>query len=104
MDYTCECLGVSYTGPHCEIKARKTAIRQAVSRSFAFVVLTALGMVAAFIVAMDVLKYGFGIDPVHKRDDRRRRRREMYRQKKRTFSVAIRFLYINGPTEENSRV
>ena len=102
MNYTCECLGVSFTGRHCEIKTKKAAIRQAVSRSFVVVVLVSLGIVGAFIVAMDILKYGLGIDPVQKEDDRRRRRRQMYQRNRQALSVLVRYLYINGPAGENS--
>ena len=99
MNYTCECLALSFTGRHCEIKAKKAAIREAVSRSFLFVVLIALSIFAASIVVMDVLKYGFGIDPVQEEDDRRRRL--MRQQKKRAIPVPVRYLYVNAPSGKN---
>ena len=62
FNFTCDCPSDSYSGRYCEVKASKLKIHQAVSRSFAFVVLAALITVAIFIVVLDVLKYGFGID------------------------------------------
>ena len=49
-----------------------------------------------FIVVMDVLKYGFGIDPV-RRLDRRVRRRRLARETKRRAPSMIRFIYVNPP-------
>ena len=88
MNYTCECLGNSYTGRHCEIKASQLEVREALSKSFAYVAVCALIGVALFIVVMDVLKYGFGIDTA--REDRERLQR--LRAKEHTF---IRFIYVH---------
>ena len=33
------------------------------SKSFAYIVIIAFVLVFAFILALDILKYGFGIDP-----------------------------------------
>jgi hypothetical protein len=52
-NFTCDCLGESY---YCEITVTKTVIYQVVSKSFAYIA----------IIAMDILKYYFGIDPTHK--------------------------------------
>ena len=94
LNYTCECLGDSYLGRHCEIIARKTIVSQTVSRSFAFVAIVALGTVGMFVLALDVLNYGFGIDPAGEELQRASTRT---RQRRRTKSiVAIRFLYVNA--------
>ena len=96
LNYTCQCLGVSYSGRHCEIKATATAVKQAVSRSFAFVGIVALVTVLTFIVTMDVLKYGFGVDPVDLPAERARRGRQGQNGKRRPRTI-VRFLYVDAP-------
>ena len=96
LNYTCQCLGVSYSGRHCEIKATATAVKQAVSRSFAFVGIVALVTVLTFIVTMDVLKYGFGVDPVDLPAERARRARQGQNGKRRPRTI-VRFLYVDAP-------
>ena len=95
LNYTCECLGDSYSGRHCEIRGSKLQVHQAVSRSFAYVAIAALASAGLFIVAMDVLKYGFGIDPVRK--DRQRMQKKTAKRQ-----TAIRFMYVNAPMDQDS--
>jgi hypothetical protein len=95
MNYTCECLGNSYSGRHCEITQRGTVIRQTVSRSFGFIAILALMLVAAFIVIMDILKYCFGIDPVREERERIRRKKQAVKRK----PVLQRFVYVHAPLE-----
>ena len=102
LDYTCECPGESYSGRHCEIRATKTAIRQAVCKSFMFVAMIAVGTVAMSLVVMDVLKYGFGIDPPGDDSDRMRRRRRRgggQLKRKKTPAMIMRFLYVNASSQ-----
>ena len=94
LNYTCECLGDSYSGRHCEIVARKTVVSQTVSKSFALVAIIALGTVAMFVFALDVLNYGFGIDPAGEELQRVSMRTRQKRSKKSI--VAIQFLYVNA--------
>ena len=92
--YKCECLSDSFTGEFCQITAIKIKILRTVAKSFAFVGILALISVVMFIVIMDILKYGFGIDPVHEERERlRRERRAKYRK-----PVIQRFIYVNAPT------
>ncbi len=93
--YKCECLGDSFSGQHCEIVAAKIQIYQIASKSFAYIAIIALLSVAMFIVIMDILKYCFGIDPVH--DERERLRRRRYQQVKKRKPVIQRFVYVNAP-------
>jgi hypothetical protein len=94
MNYTCECLGESYSGRHCEITAVKLKIYKIVSKSFAYIGIIALISVAMFIIIMDILKYCFGIDPVHEERKRiRRKKRDKHRK-----PVIQRFVYVNAPT------
>ena len=98
MNYTCECLGDSYSGRHCENTATQVVILQTVSKTFAYVGIIAMICVAAFIVIMDILKYCFGIDPVREERERMQREREARRRKR----VIQRFVYVNKPTSVES--
>jgi hypothetical protein len=93
MNFTCECLGDSYFGRHCEITATKIEIYKMVSKSFAYIAIIALISVAIFIIMMDILKYCFGIDPVG--EERKRIRRK--KQAKKRKPVIQRFIYVNAP-------
>ena len=94
LNFTCECSSDSYSGRLCEVKAGKLAVRQAVSRSFAFVAICALVVVAVFIFVLDVLKYGLGIDPA--REDRQRSQRRSG-EKQRHPTTFLRFVYVDAP-------
>jgi hypothetical protein len=93
LNYSCECLGTSYSGRHCEIVATSTAIRRIISKSFGYVGITCLVVTAAFFVVMDILKYCFGIDPTKYELEKIRRAKAM-RRAKRT-PVIQRFIYVN---------
>lgn len=55
-----------------------------------------LVIVVGFIVTMDVLKYGFGIDPVKTdRDALKRKKKQKEKKKNQRPKVAYRFEYIN---------
>ena len=81
--YECVCLSEIYSGRHCENIARSIIIRQYVSKAFGYIAILALVFVVGFVVIMDILKYVFGIDPVH--EDRKflRRRRAAFQRKNR---------------------
>ena len=95
LNYTCECLGNSYSGRHCEIISQSTYVRQMVSKSFAYIAIIALALLAMFVVLMDVLKYGFGIDPVKHEWERLRLLRLKKLLKRRRKPIVIRFKYVN---------
>jgi hypothetical protein len=92
-DYKCECLGESFSGQYCEITAIKIKIYRIVSKSFSYVGIIALIIVAMFIVIMDILKYCFGIDPVEGERERIRRKKQATKRK----PVIQRFVYVNAP-------
>jgi hypothetical protein len=92
-DYKCECLGESSSGRHCENVATKIKIYRIVSKSFGYVAIIAIISVAMFIVIMDILKYCFGIDPVHEERQRIRRKKQIKKRK----PVIQRFIYVNPP-------
>ena len=87
LNYMCQCLGTSYSGRHCEIKAKATAVLQAVSRSFAFVAIIVMVSFVLFIVLLDVLKYYFGVGHVVR----------PIRRKRRPHKI-VRFIYVS-PSE-----
>ena len=98
MNYTCECLGESFSGRHCEIVATKTKIRKFVVKSFGYIAIIFLVVVVAFFVIMDILKYCFGIDPTKDELDRIRRAKAMKRAKR--APLRQKFIYVNAPVEE----
>jgi hypothetical protein len=75
LNYTCECLGESYSGRHCEITATKIIIYKTVSKSFSYIAIIAMVSVVMFFVIMDILKYCFGIDPTREESERIRRKK-----------------------------
>ena len=97
-DYRCECLGDSYSGRQCEIKSNRIAVHQAVSKSLSYIAILAITSVVGFIVMMDLLKYGFGIDPVR---EERQRLQQKKLVRKRQPPVIQRFIYVNGPGTPN---
>lgn len=71
-------------------------VRQTVCKSFGYVAILALVIVAMFIVIMDILKYGFGIDPVREERERLRRSKRSIPKRK---PVIERPVYVNAPAE-----
>jgi len=53
-----------------------------------------MGVVAMFVIIMDILEYCFGIDPVH--EERERFQRE--KRKKKRKPVIQRFVCVNAPS------
>ena len=95
LDYTCECLGESFSGRNCELVATTLVTRRIVSKSFGYVSGTFIGGVLMFIIVMDVLKYCFGIDPV--KDQR------VKLAKRRNHPPIVRkFVYVDAPPPETS--
>ena len=94
-DYRCECLGTSFSGRHCEVTSRDTLLRQLAAKTFAYIVIIALLMVALFVLTMDVMTYVFGIDVAPVEANERRRRRTHAR---RTPPVMVRLIYVDHPT------
>ncbi|CAF3304276.1 unnamed protein product [Rotaria socialis] len=75
-NYTCECLGDSYSGRLCEISSPKTIMLKTVSKSFAYISILAVVAVAMFVITMDMLKYCFGIDPARGELERIQRKKQ----------------------------
>lgn len=83
--YKCQCISPSYSGHHCEQVASSVVVRQYVSKSFAFIAIIAISLVAGFILIMDILKYGFGIDPVREEREFLQRRHAASQQNSRAL-------------------
>lgn len=96
-NYSCECLGSSYSGRHCEIISQTITTYRSISMSFSLIALISLALVAIFVIVMDVLKYVFGIDPVKKERQTLRSQQRKRLLKRKHHPVAIRFVYVNEP-------
>ncbi len=102
LNYTCLCLGNSYSGRYCENTANKILILQRLSKSFAFIAIIAMISVGIFVVTMDVLKYFFGIDPVGRtRKQLQSVKRQKPKRKKKPVRIA-RFIYVHAPPKKSS--
>ena len=64
LGYVCHCLDESFSGSQCELVAKRTAILRRISQSLGYIAIISITAVATFVIVLDVLKYGFGIDPV----------------------------------------
>ena len=77
MVWKCMCLSEElYYGDRCQYQTGALKVKEAMSRSFASVAITAIVLTCTFVISMDVLKYVFHIDPV-------KIERQKVRQKKR---------------------
>jgi hypothetical protein len=100
MNYTCECLGDSYFGRHCEIIAPKILMYKIFSKSSASIAIIAMASVVMFVIIMDALKYFFHIDLI--RAELERIRREKQLKKKKHQPIIIRYIYVNAQTVRSS--
>ncbi|CAF4011205.1 unnamed protein product, partial [Adineta steineri] len=96
LNYACECLSENYYGRHCEFSTTKIIIYKIVSKSFAYIAIIAMTIVAMFIIIMDILTYCFGIDLT--REERERFRREK-RGRKWNRPVNQKLIYVNALSE-----
>ena len=103
LNYSCECLGTSFSGRHCEFVSKSISIHRTVSRSLAYIAAIALVVMIGFFVVMDILKYCFGIDPAKPELERIRRRNALKRIKRKRRLIAYRYTYIHSSTEQPLR-
>ncbi|CAF1140868.1 unnamed protein product [Adineta steineri] len=69
-NWSCECINPDfYSGTYCQIKSSSLHVKEIVSRSFACVAIGCISTVIGFIILMDVLKYGFHINPKNKSEE-----------------------------------
>ncbi|CAF0903803.1 unnamed protein product [Adineta ricciae] len=93
LNYTCQCFSGSYSGQHCEITSSRTVAFQTLSKSFAYIVIVAIISTAMFIIVMDVLKYGFNIDPAGKDLLKRKQAKKGSRSRRPGIT---RYIYVNA--------
>ena len=94
-NYTCECLGDGFSGPHCETASTTTTVRTVVSKTFGYVAIVSLVTVVVFVTVMDVMKYWLGIDATAAETEELR----VKRAKRRASPVKVRFVYVDHPPE-----
>ena len=92
-NYSCECLGSSFSGRHCEITSTDTKIRQVVARTFAYVAIISIATVMMFVITLDVMKYCFGIDVTYAEMKRIQVKKIKRKPAPRTM---VRFLYVDN--------
>ncbi|CAF1198564.1 unnamed protein product [Adineta ricciae] len=93
LNYTCQCISGSYSGQYCEITSSRTVAFQTFSKSFAYIVIFAIISTAMFIIVMDVLKYGFNIDPVGKDLLKKKQAKKASRTRRPDVT---RYIYVNA--------
>ena len=90
LGYQCLCLS-DFSGESCEMTSRKTETLQIVSKSFAYVAITAICLVFLITVVFDILKYVFGMDLVRVELQKIRKKKI---KKKPVAAVIQRFHYV----------
>ena len=100
LNYSCLCLGDSYSGRHCEITSTKTEVYQKISKSFAYIAIIAILCFAMLIVIMDVLKYFFHIEPTYKQLKKDKQKKK---KKKVKSPVISRLIFVHVLTTQPSR-
>jgi hypothetical protein len=111
-NWSCLCTNTElYSGTYCQIKSSSLKTKEIVTRSFGVVAIGCISTVVGFVLLMDVLKYGFNVDPVDTelnswvrrkeryRQEQKRRKREEKQRKANTLQqpvFAIRFHYIHA--------
>ena len=87
LNFTCECLGTSYSGRFYEISLTKVMV---ISKSYCNYF---FNFYRYIFVMMDILKYCFGIDPT--KHELEKFRRQKARKMQRRSPVIQRFVYLN---------
>ncbi len=95
LDYKCECL-FGTSGHHCEDVATSLLIRQYVSKGFAYIAILVLIATAGFIIVLDILKYGFSIDPICEERERIRRKRALSKRKNHDKSKPLNYGHLSA--------
>ncbi|CAF0862455.1 unnamed protein product [Adineta steineri] len=99
LNYTCECLGESFSGRYCEIISTKTSAHRIVSKSFAFIVIVVSIITFMFVIVLDILKYCFNVDPMRKELQKLKQKK-----KKKKCPVIVKYVYVNAPSIQPSEV
>ncbi|CAF0842565.1 unnamed protein product [Adineta steineri] len=99
LNYTCECLGESFSGRYCEMISTKTSAHRIVSKSFAFIVIVVSIITFMFVIVLDILKYCFNVDPMRKELQKLKQKK-----KKKKCPVIVKYVYVNAPSIQPSEV
>lgn len=83
IGYKCRCLTDDYWGNHCEHVSNRLLVRQYISKGVGYVAILAFVATIIFVIAMDALKYLFGIDLVRRERDEVRRGRALLERRNR---------------------
>ncbi|CAF0759798.1 unnamed protein product [Adineta ricciae] len=101
LSWQCHCVDPTvYSGVYCEHESKSLVVKKALGKSFASIAIAAIVVVFLFVIVMDVLKYGFMIDPVERErqlmKDERKKKKKKKVDKKIHGRIAIRFVYIDS--------
>jgi hypothetical protein len=99
MAWKCICLDPTlYYGEYCQIQTTALQVKKTVSKSFASIAITAIVLTCSFIVLMDILKYGFHVDPIKTERMLKQQEAQAEKEAKRVArsapKVAVRFQYV----------
>ncbi|CAF1013859.1 unnamed protein product [Adineta ricciae] len=100
LDYQCQCLAGSFSGRHCEIVASTTKIHRILSKSFVYIAIMAMITVVMLVIIMDILKYGFHIEPSiqdldrAQRDKQTKKRMQRFRPRYRDTLVVRKIAFL----------
>jgi hypothetical protein len=99
MAWKCICLDPTlYSGEYCQIQTTALQVKKTVSKSFASIAITAIVLTCSFIVLMDILKYGFHVDPIKTERMLKQQEAQAEKEAKRAArsapKVAVRFQYV----------
>ncbi len=98
LNFTCECLGTSYSGRYCQTTSQAAAVHQVVSKSLGYIAIICISVVVGFFISMDILKYIFGVDVAEDESEKLERRRRWRKRPKRR-PVVQRIVYVETPTQ-----
>ncbi len=91
LNYTCQCIDESILWNNSNVHI---VVCQTVWKSFAYIVIITMLIVAMFIIILDVLKYCFHINPAGNKSEQIQQKK--WKKEIMKPSMAIRFIYINA--------
>jgi hypothetical protein len=99
LSWSCRCSSSFYSGQFCQDTSSTLEVKQKLSKSFASIAIIAIITLYLFVLVMDVLKYGFEIDPVDRERQRMKKEQEKRqlnkkKHKKRTKKPRFEFHHV----------
>ncbi|CAF1545997.1 unnamed protein product [Adineta ricciae] len=99
LNYTCDCLGTSYSGRHCEVVGQAMIAHQIAAKSLAYVAIIFIIVSVMFFILMDALKYVLGIDLAKEETDKIKKEKKAKRKStRRQPPVFQKFVYVDSAT------